>query len=272
MKIHSNQPSKEIPCFLPLPQQHFNSASAAALKPWFIFSATISHVLTRPKRGGSKPREGGRDTELTPFLMKHLISWIKSGKKLTFFLAKLSMKEGMAIIIPLRWPPKNHPDQWKEGRGFLPLFRRFHRLYKPSEWRPERGDSKSKYGLPVCLTATLCILYRQPRAKIFFPKVGGAGDRFGDYLCVNCDNSRCLNGGNQFAKQKFTTLVAKMSKSIFPLSIGPGSNHSISLWEWSGHKQSSRQPQVILSDKSFQNHCRHSCKMGQLLATFLKIA
>ena len=45
------------------------------------------------------------------------------------------------------------------------------------------------------------------------PKLGGAGDKFGDYLCVDCANLPCVRGNNQVTNTTFTRPVTKISKS-----------------------------------------------------------
>ena len=49
----------------------------------------------------------------------------------------------------------------------------------------------------------------------FMTELGGAGDRFGDNLCVDCANLSCVSGHNQFTNTKFTRRVTKISKSIY---------------------------------------------------------
>ena len=44
-------------------------------------------------------------------------------------------------------------------------------------------------------------------------KLGGAGDRFGDYLS-------CQSGHNQFTNTKFNRPIIKMSKSTHETSVG----------------------------------------------------
>ena len=45
------------------------------------------------------------------------------------------------------------------------------------------------------------------------PKLGGAGDKFGDYLCVDCANLPCVRGNNQLTNTTFTTHITKISSS-----------------------------------------------------------
>ena len=51
------------------------------------------------------------------------------------------------------------------------------------------------------------------RQFIVIAKLGGAGDRFGVYLCVDFANLPCLTIHKQFTNTKFTTHVANISKS-----------------------------------------------------------
>ena len=44
-------------------------------------------------------------------------------------------------------------------------------------------------------------------------KLGGAGDRFGDYLCLDCPNLLCVSGHDQFTNTKFTRPISQISKS-----------------------------------------------------------
>ena len=44
-------------------------------------------------------------------------------------------------------------------------------------------------------------------------KLGGAGDRLGEYLSVDCTNFLSLSGCDQFTDPKFTRPIAKISKS-----------------------------------------------------------
>ena len=43
-------------------------------------------------------------------------------------------------------------------------------------------------------------------------KLGEAGDRFGDYISVDCANLPCVSGRNPFANTKFTRPMTKISK------------------------------------------------------------
>ena len=52
----------------------------------------------------------------------------------------------------------------------------------------------------------------QNRARVM-AKLGGAGDRFGDYLCVHCADSHYISGSNQFINPKFTRPITKVAKS-----------------------------------------------------------
>ena len=56
-------------------------------------------------------------------------------------------------------------------------------------------------------------------------KLGGAGDWFGDYLCVNWANLPCLSGRNQFTNTKFPRPITKISKSNYdarsPIPLHP---------------------------------------------------
>ena len=44
-------------------------------------------------------------------------------------------------------------------------------------------------------------------------KFEGAGDKFGDYLCVDCANLPCKSGHNQLTKAKVTRPITRISKS-----------------------------------------------------------
>ena len=61
-------------------------------------------------------------------------------------------------------------------------------------------------------------------------KLGGAGDSFGDFLCVDCASLPCVSGHNQFINTKFTRPIAKFSKSI---SVGAHIAHEFVLAELS---------------------------------------
>ena len=68
----------------------------------------------------------------------------------------------------------------------------------------------------------------------FFPlyptKLGETGDRFGDYLCVDCVDLPSVSVRNQFINTKFTRPIAKFSKSI---SVGAHIAHEFVLAELS---------------------------------------
>ena len=49
-------------------------------------------------------------------------------------------------------------------------------------------------------------------------KPRGAGDRFGDYLCVDFANLPCATGLNDFINTKFTRHITKMFKSMDQIS------------------------------------------------------
>jgi len=53
----------------------------------------------------------------------------------------------------------------------------------------------------------------QNRARVMMAKLGGAGDRFGDYLCVDCANLPDAGGHDQFTNTKFTRPKAQISES-----------------------------------------------------------
>ena len=64
-----------------------------------------------------------------------------------------------------------------------------------------------------------------PMTHNTFTKRGGAGDRFGDYLSVDCANLPCVSGHNQFTNTKLTrpiTKISKSSRSIENVSAPPG--------------------------------------------------
>ena len=44
-------------------------------------------------------------------------------------------------------------------------------------------------------------------------RLGGAGDRFGDYFCADCTNLSCVSGRNQFTDTKLTRPITKISRS-----------------------------------------------------------
>ena len=46
-------------------------------------------------------------------------------------------------------------------------------------------------------------------------KLRGTGDRFGDHLCVHCDNLPCASGHNQFKNTTFTRPIPKISRSTY---------------------------------------------------------
>ena len=50
-------------------------------------------------------------------------------------------------------------------------------------------------------------------SKWLVTKLGGAGDRFGDYICVDCANLPYAGGCNQFTDTKFTRPDAQVSES-----------------------------------------------------------
>ena len=50
--------------------------------------------------------------------------------------------------------------------------------------------------------------------------LGGAGDRFGDYLCEDCNNLPCVGGHHEFTK--FTKPTTKISKSMHEMTIDDG--------------------------------------------------
>ena len=43
-------------------------------------------------------------------------------------------------------------------------------------------------------------------------RLGGSGDRFGDFLCVDRANLSCVSGQNQFTHTKFSRPVTQFSK------------------------------------------------------------
>ena len=79
---------------------------------------------------------------------------------------------------------------------------------------------------------------------ITMSKLGGNGDRFGDYLCVHCANLLCISGGNQFTNTKFTGPDTQISKSNYEKlhrSRGVEGNfikwsHLMRDWEWANMK------------------------------------
>ena len=61
-------------------------------------------------------------------------------------------------------------------------------------------------------------IHRYLHSLFFLPpflisKVGGTGDRYGDYLCVKCNNFPCITGFSHFTNTKFTRPITKISKS-----------------------------------------------------------
>ena len=54
----------------------------------------------------------------------------------------------------------------------------------------------------------------------FVAKLGGAGHRFGDYVCVDCAYFPCTSGCNQFITTQLTRPINKISKSICGLLKG----------------------------------------------------
>ena len=69
-------------------------------------------------------------------------------------------------------------------------------------------------------------------AKQHISKLGGAGDGFGDDLCVDYANLPCASGRNQFTNTKFTRPNAQISKSTCAHSA---CSISIQLKHWQGN-------------------------------------
>ena len=46
-------------------------------------------------------------------------------------------------------------------------------------------------------------------------KLGGAGDRFGENLCVDCASLPYVGGNNQFINKEFTRPSPQISKSMY---------------------------------------------------------
>ena len=59
-------------------------------------------------------------------------------------------------------------------------------------------------------------------------KLGGAGDRFCEYLCVHCDNLPGVSEGTRLTNTKFTRLISKISKSSqYAWITNPLSNNAL---------------------------------------------
>ena len=78
------------------------------------------------------------------------------------------------------------------------------------------GDRSSEY---VCVNCAnlLCISgainLQTHKSTDKLPKLEGTGDRFGVYTCVDCVTSPCIGGHNQLTNTKFTRPVTKISES-----------------------------------------------------------
>ena len=55
---------------------------------------------------------------------------------------------------------------------------------------------------------------RQGERGYSVSRLGGPGDRFGDYLCVDCAKVPRVSGHNQFTNAELTRPITKISKSI----------------------------------------------------------
>ena len=71
--------------------------------------------------------------------------------------------------------------------------------------------SSSSFHLSLISRRSECIA--NVRIAWCMGELGGAGDRFGDYLCVDGRNLSCVNGQNPFTNSKFTGPITKMSRS-----------------------------------------------------------
>ena len=97
-----------------------------------------------------------------------------------------------------------------------------------SKWTP--ADQLFPWPLLSPWNLRLVNLHTQPqqqplRLSVFYcfhlmhaevlSKLGGAGDRFGDRLCVDCANLPSVNGRNWLQNAKFTRPITKITKLCF---------------------------------------------------------